>query len=165
MQLAIKNQQELMNMLKKAGILSGDEEMRDEGENSEMLELLRQVWNVETYKQTLRDYQLDVDKMPLGVLKRDKVKKCNSILSAITRMLSQPNGKVADRESKLSNLTTDFYQTLPFDFGVKRPAMIDHLIRVKEKAKMLETINDICITEESLLNSMHDMKSDTTRTL
>ena len=75
-------------MLKKAGILSGDEEMRDEGENSEMLELLRQVWNVETYKQTLRDYQLDVDKMPLGVLNRDKVKKCNSILSAITRMLS-----------------------------------------------------------------------------
>ena len=43
--------------------------------------------------------------------------------------------------------------------------MIDHLIRVKEKAKMLETINDICITEESLLNSMNDMKSDTARTL
>ena len=43
--------------------------------------------------------------------------------------------------------------------------MIDHLIRVKEKAKMLETINDICIAEESLLNSMHDMKSDTARTL
>jgi len=30
-----------MNMVKKAGILSRDEEMRDEGENSEMLELLR----------------------------------------------------------------------------------------------------------------------------
>ena len=165
MQLAIKNQQELIHMLKQAKIIGKDEEMRDEGENDEMHELLKQVWNVEVYKQTLRDYSLDVDKMPLGVLKHDKVKKCNAILSAITRLLSQTGGKSADREQKLTDLTTDFYQTLPFDFGVKRPALIDHLIRVKEKARMLEVINDICITEQCLLNSMNDMKSDTGKTL
>ena len=165
MQLAIKNQQELMSMLKKAKIIGREDEMTDVGESDEMHDLLKQVWNVDIYKQTLRDYSLDVDKMPPGVLNHDKVKKCNAILQAITKLLSVSKGNAADRESKLSNLTTDFYQTLPFDFGVKRPALIDHLIRVKEKARMLEVINDICITEQSLLNSMNDMKSDTNKTL
>ena len=47
----------------------------------------------------------------------------------------------------MQDLTVDFYKTLPFDFGVKRPAQIDHLMRVKEKAKIMEAINDVCITE------------------
>lgn len=63
----------------------------------------------------------------------------------------------------MNDLTKDFYQTLPFDFGVRRPALIDHLIRVKEKAKMLEVINDICIAEKCLLNSMHDLKQTNPR--
>ena len=68
----------------------------------------------------------------------------------------------ADRDEKLQNYTTSFYQILPFDFGVKRPALIDHLMRVKEKAKMLEVINDVCLTEKCLLNAMHDLKTQDT---
>ena len=38
-------------------------------------------------------------------------------------------------EQKVSELTNEYYQTLPYDFGMKRPPGIDHLLRVKEKVR------------------------------
>jgi len=40
-------------------------------------------------------------------------------------------------------LTNDFYCAIPHDFGIKKPPVIDHLLRVKEKTRMLEQIQDI----------------------
>ena len=48
---------------------------------------------------------------------------------------------------------------MPFDFGVKRPTLIDHLQRVKEKSKLLEAIADICVIEKCLLNVMDDISN------
>ena len=48
---------------------------------------------------------------------------------------------------------------MPFDFGVKRPTLIDHLQRVKEKSKLLEAISDICVTEKCLLNVVDDISN------
>ena len=50
--------------------------------------------------------------------------------------------------------TDHFYQTLPYDFGLKRPANIDHLRRIRDKVKLLENITDICTAEKSLLNAL-----------
>jgi hypothetical protein len=35
-------------------------------------------------------------------------------------------------------LTNDFYAAIPHDFGMKKPPVIDHLVRVKEKTRLLE---------------------------
>lgn len=40
-------------------------------------------------------------------------------------------------------LTNDFYCTIPHNFGMKKPPVIDHLLRVKEKTRMLEQLQDI----------------------
>ena len=42
--------------------------MEVEGSDNELFDLLKFIWNINVYKQTLREYHLDVDKMPLGVL-------------------------------------------------------------------------------------------------
>ena len=43
-------------MLKQARIIGNEDEMRDEGAGDEVFELLKFVWNVDVYKQTLHDY-------------------------------------------------------------------------------------------------------------
>ena len=41
-------------------------------------------------------------------------------------------------ENQINILTNDLYSTVPHNFGVKKPVMIDHPLRIKEKAKMME---------------------------
>jgi len=49
--------------------------------------------------------------------------------------------------------TSDFYQTLAHNFGMKKSTGIDHLLRVKEKGKMLDLISDILVAEQALIGS------------
>ena len=51
-------------------------------------------------------------------------------------------------------MTDHFYQTLPYDFGLKRPTNLDHLRKVKDKVKLMEIISDICLAEKCLINSL-----------
>lgn len=51
-------------------------------------------------------------------------------------------------------LSHDFYQIIPHHFGVKRPVMIDHLLRVKDKIKMLECLSQIVEAQHLLVKHM-----------
>lgn len=54
----------------------------------------------------------------------------------------------------MTELVTDYYKTLPHDFGIKKPDSFFNLIRVKEETRKLEAISDIHTTEQSLLHSI-----------
>lgn len=60
----------------------------------------------------------------------------------------------AAREQKIFDLSEHFNQTLPYDFGLKKPPSVDHLRRVKDKVKVMETISDVCIAEKCLINCL-----------
>ena len=73
-------------------------------------------------------------KLPLGMLSSDKIKRSNLILSEIAKYLIKVPETAAQkktRDEKVMDLTEAFYQTIPYDFGMKKPASIDQLIRVK----------------------------------
>lgn len=43
-----------------------------------------------------------------------------------------------EKQHHIIGLSNDFYTTIPHDFGLKKPPLIDHLLRVKEKNRMVE---------------------------
>jgi hypothetical protein len=69
---------------------------------------------------------------------------------------------VCRKEQRVADLTKDFYQMLPHDFGMKRAQNIDHVLRVKDKIKMLESLTDILICEEALINTQVRLLSPNT---
>lgn len=97
---------------------------------------------------------MDVVKLPLGILSADRIKKSNTILNEVNKILFKSGQLNAAREQQIIDMTDHFYQTLPYDFGLKRPTNLDHLRRVKDKVKLLEVISDICLAEKSLLNAL-----------
>jgi len=97
---------------------------------------------------------LDCSKLPLGLLKVERIRKAHAILNEIQKHLPVVPGK----EQRIADLTKDFYQILPHSFGMKRPPNIDHVLRVKEKIKMLESLNDIVVTEHALTSQMDELK-------
>jgi hypothetical protein len=45
------------------------------------------VWNVKQFKRVLADFKLDVSKLPLGSIHRDKIKKSHAVLLEIQKLL------------------------------------------------------------------------------
>ena len=96
-------------------------------------DLVDHVTNLKGLKETLKDMGIDLKKVPIGRLTLDKLSRANSILAEIQRLLTTQDKK--SQISTLVGLTNDFYACVPHDFGFKVPAIIDHLLRVKEKTK------------------------------
>lgn len=92
-------------------------------------------------KDCLRDLSIDVEKLPMGVLIPEKIKRGHLILCEIQKILV--TGKDGGKHALLVSLTNDFYVTIPHNFGLKKPPLLDHLMRVKEKTKVLELLQDI----------------------
>lgn len=47
------------------------------------------------------------------------------------------------KESTVNALSSDFYSIIPHNFGIKQPTMINHLLRIKEKVRMLDVLSHI----------------------
>lgn len=75
--------------------------------------------------------------------------KCYKILNQIQKiLLSGEKGK----ESVITALSNDFYSFIPHNYGIKKPVMIDHLLRIKDKLKVLETVSYIQASQSLLTN-------------
>jgi hypothetical protein len=56
-------------------------------------------------------------------------------------------------ENKILEHTQEYYSVLPYDFGVKKPPGIDHILRVKERVKQMDLLGDIYLMEQCLLKA------------
>ena len=120
--------------------------------DEEILNMVKNIFNIERMKICMSEHSLDLDKLPIGLLTIDKIKQCHLILCEIQRILvtTQANTK----QSLIISLTNDFYVTIPHNFGMKKPPILDHLMRVKEKTRMLEQLQDIYTMQQIFLQSM-----------
>lgn len=99
-------------------------------------ELMQDVFNIERMKIRMGEHCLDLDKLPMGQITMEKIKRCHLILSEIQKVIVTSQEK--SKQSLIIQYTNDFYVTLPHNFGMKKPPILDHLMRVKEKTRMLE---------------------------
>jgi len=56
-------------------------------DDSSMTELLSLVWDMSAIKDSLRQMNLDVEKLPIGTLKIERIKKAHAILNEIQKHL------------------------------------------------------------------------------
>jgi poly [ADP-ribose] polymerase len=91
-------------------------------------------------KKVMADLNIDVDRLPLGKLQRDQITKCFKILLQIQKILLSGD---KNKEKFISSLSNDFYSIIPHNYGIKKPVNIDHLLRIKDKIKVLETVSAI----------------------
>ena len=75
---ASKTEAEVRDYLEQADFLAGSSA---ESDQSEVAELVKFAWDLDAYKKALKEAQLNTDKLPMGVLSVDRIKKSNSILA------------------------------------------------------------------------------------
>ncbi|XP_068630447.1 poly [ADP-ribose] polymerase-like [Battus philenor] len=110
--------------------------------------LIIRIFDINTMKQTLMEFELDTDKMPLGKLSKKQIKSGYSVLSELLKYLNE--GKA--NTNKIIDATNRFYTLVPHSFGTDNPPLLDNAEAIKSKTEMLDNLLEIEIAY-SLLKS------------
>lgn len=111
----------------------------------QLLELMKMLFNVETYRAAMMEFEINMSEMPLGKLSKENIQKGFEALTEIQNLLKDTaNQALAVRESLIVAASNRFFTLIP--------SIHPHIIRNEDdlmiKAKMLEALQDIEIASK-----------------
>lgn len=114
-------------------------------------DLIKLIFDVDTMRKVMLEFEIDLAKMPLGKLSRKQIDKAYSVLSELQVIIKNGN---ADRV-RLVDGSNRFYTLVPHDFGISDPVILDTEEQIKAKSEMLESLLELEIAY-NLLNAKTD---------
>ncbi|CAB3243872.1 unnamed protein product [Arctia plantaginis] len=124
--------------------------------------LVIKIFDVQVMKETLLEFELDTEKMPLGKLSKKQIKSGYKVLSELIKLIEQGSAS----QNKIIDATNRFFTLIPHDFGVNNAPLLDNVDVIKTKTAMLDNLLEIEIaysllkteTDESSPISAHYLK-------
>lgn len=118
-------------------------------------ELIRMIFDVESMKKAMVEFEIDLQKMPLGKLSKRQIQSAYSLLSEVQQAVSENVP-----ESHILDLSNRFYTLIPHDFGMKKPPLLSNLDYVQAKVQMLDNLLDIEVAYSLLRGGAEDNGKD-----
>lgn len=89
-------------------------------------------------KQTMLEFDLDMEKMPLGKLSQKQLQSAYKVLTEIHGLIQN-----AGTNSQFIDATNRFYTLIPHNFGVRSPPLLDTIKQVEDLSAMLDSLMEI----------------------
>ncbi|XP_072912212.1 poly [ADP-ribose] polymerase 1 isoform X2 [Hemitrygon akajei] len=118
-------------------------------------ELIRTIFDVESMKKALVEFEIDLQKMPLGKLSKRQIQSAYSILNEVQQVVASGGS-----ESQILDLSNRFYTLIPHDFGMKKPPLLNNEEYIQTKVQMLDSLLDIEVAYSLLKDGMEDDAKD-----
>lgn len=106
--------------------------------NSKVQELIKTLFDVDTMKQTMLEFELDLDKMPLGRLSSNQLKQAYQVLKDISEKIESGGSS-----NEFVGLSNKFFTLIPHNFGMKKLPVIDTLEEVTHKREILDNLIEV----------------------
>ncbi|KAF3957398.1 hypothetical protein CMV_017586 [Castanea mollissima] len=104
-----------------------------------VVELMKMLFNVETYRAAMLEFEINMSEMPLGKLSKSNIQKGFEALTEIQNLLNSNAHNPSVKESLIVDASNRFFTVIP--------SIHPHIIRdeddFKSKVKMLEALQDI----------------------
>lgn len=111
-------------------------------------ELMKLLFNVQNMKRALQEFQLDLDKMPLGKLSKKQLQEAYSTLYMLESYTRADNA-----QAQLVGLSNKFFTLVPHNFGLRTAPVLDTLAKIQEKSEMIDSLLDIEEAYSIMLNT------------
>lgn len=98
-------------------------------------ELIKLLFDVNVMKQMMLEFDLDMEKMPLGKLSAKQIRAAMGVLQEVSDLIQNDGSS-----GQFIEASNRFYTMIPHDFGVRRPPIIDSLEMIVKKTEMLESL-------------------------
>ncbi|XP_077408692.1 poly [ADP-ribose] polymerase 1 isoform X2 [Vanacampus margaritifer] len=118
-------------------------------------DLIKLIFDVESMKKAMVEFEIDLQKMPLGKLSKRQIQSAYALLTQVQQAVSD---HVA--ESHILDLSNRFYTLIPHDFGMKKPPLLSNLEYIQAKVQMLDNLLDIEVAYSLLRGGAQDHQSD-----
>ncbi|KAI5937711.1 Poly [ADP-ribose] polymerase 1 [Manis javanica] len=113
------------------------------------------IFDVESMKKAMVEYEIDLQKMPLGKLSKRQIQAAYSILTEVQQVVSQGSS-----DSQILDLSNHFYTLIPHDFGMKKPPLLNTADSMQAKVEMLDNLLDIEVAYSLLRAGSDDGSKD-----
>ncbi|XP_010510210.1 PREDICTED: poly [ADP-ribose] polymerase 1-like [Camelina sativa] len=104
-----------------------------------LIELMKMLFDVETYRSAMMEFEINMSEMPLGKLSKHNIQKGFEALTEIQKLLTESYPQPSTKESLLVDASNRFFTMIPSI----HPRIIRDEDDFKSKVKMLEALQDI----------------------
>ncbi|XP_067274128.1 poly [ADP-ribose] polymerase 1 [Pseudorasbora parva] len=118
-------------------------------------DLIRMIFDVESMKKAMVEFEIDLQKMPLGKLSKRQIQSAYSLLSEVQQAVADSSS-----EALILDLSNRFYTLIPHDFGMKKPPLLSNVDYIQQKVQMLDNLLDIEVAYSLLRGGVEDNKKD-----
>ncbi|XP_063300132.1 poly [ADP-ribose] polymerase 1 [Pelobates fuscus] len=118
-------------------------------------DLIKLIFDLESMKKAMVEFEIDLQKMPLGKLSKRQIQSAYSILNEVQQAVSDNAG-----EARLLDLSNRFYTLIPHDFGMKKPPLLNNSDYIQAKVQMLDNLLDIEVAYSLLMGGTDDGEKD-----
>jgi poly [ADP-ribose] polymerase len=117
--------------------------------------IIRLIFDIESMKKQMKEFEIDLNKMPLGKISSNQIKKAFRILNDLNDLIDKKNS-----DSLIIDASNQFYTLIPHDFGMKKPTILSDSKLIKNKCDMLNNLLDIEIAYNILKADDMDKEED-----
>jgi poly [ADP-ribose] polymerase 1 len=114
-------------------------------------DLVRMIFDIDIMKKALLEFELDLEKMPLGRLSKKQLQEAYKTLNLLSDLVTK-----GAAENEFIGLSNKFFTHVPHNFGIKKAPIINSVEAIQAKREMVDSLLEIEIAY-SLLN---DDKND-----
>ena len=117
----------------------------DSGESKlplEVQDLIKMIANFENLKRDMAEYEIDMEKMPLGKLSRNQINEGYKLLTEASLLLNSSSDD-SSTKMKILDVSNRFFSVIPHDFGMRRAPLLDSHDLINDKCKMLDNLAEI----------------------
>lgn len=126
-----------------------EKEQKESKLDARVQELVKLICDLKMMKEAMLEVGYDANKLPLGKLSKDHIKKGYEVLQEIATAINA--GK---KGSSMLNLSNRFYTLIPHKTqGMRPPPVIDTVQLLKEKIQLVESLADVSIATNLLRQS------------
>ncbi|XP_013149154.1 PREDICTED: poly [ADP-ribose] polymerase-like [Papilio polytes] len=118
-------------------------------------EMIVKIFDKKVIDNCLLQYDLDVDKMPLGKITKEQIKFGYGILSSLLEDFDK--GTIS--MEKIKDSTNKLYTIVPHNFGLKKPPLLDNVDVIKNKLEMLDSLLEVEIVYDLIKSASDDIVS------
>lgn len=101
-------------------------------------DLIKLIFDVNMMKKVMLEFDLDMEKMPLGKLSTKQLQSAYKVLTEISELI-----KNGGETSQFIDCTNRFYTLVPHNFGVNNPPILNTVEQVTHHSEVLDSLMEI----------------------
>lgn len=114
-------------------------------------DLIKLIFNIDIMKKTMLEFDLDMEKMPLGKLSQVQIRKAYGVLKELVGLI-----KAGSSQSQYIDASNRFYTLIPHNFGMSQPPILNSLHQIEELIGMLDALMQIEIAYKLMADGLKE---------